>query len=766
VLLDQLKDHLREKQVLLLLDNFEQVARAAIQVADLLTVCPRLKMLVTSREALHVRAEQEFAVPALVLPDAKRLPTLAAYVQSEAVALFLARVQAAQPHFQLTLGNAPTIAQMCAHLDGLPLALELAAPRLKLLSPQELLARLEGRLQVLTGGARDLPERQRTMHATIAWSYELLSSAEQALFRRLAVFAGGWTLEAAECVCSAAGALELDVLEGLSSLLDKSLLRQEQAVEGKTRFQMLYVLREFGLERLEAEGELAATREAHATFFLSLAEEAEPLLRGKTQKGWLERLEQEHDNLRAALNWSLERAEQAERQAAEYALRLGGSLLHFWVDRICFREGVAFLERALAWRVGVSEAVQVKALVAAAHLLVCVAELERGEALSQEALALARQEGDTHNIAFALAMLGMSALSQNQYPLARASYEEAAVLFQQAGDAWWRGLCLRDFSEAVRIQGEYERAQALQEECLALFRTLGDQQQVGATLTFLGWTCFTSSGELTQSASLVEQGLALLHEVGEIYFTPFALSTLGVIRRHQGRLSEARELLEENLAICQEQAMHSGIFNTRNELARLLAQQGELAGAQALYQENQALLPTSGGKDLIAEYLEGRGALEAALGRPETAARLWGAAEALREAIGAPMYPVYRDANAQAVAVVCTKLGEGTFAAAWAEGLGMAPEEALAAADQKAPFQMTDEPLTKTSVRTAAPEGLTPRELEVLRLLAQGLTNPQIAERLVISPLTVHGHLKVIYSKLGVTTRTAAALYARDHHLL
>jgi len=330
---------LHEQRMLLVLDNFEHVIVAAPHLATLLEACPAMKLLVTSREMLHLRAEQQFVTPPLTLPAFPPRAALqqidsTALEENPAVQLFLQRVQAAQPDFHLTPGNATVIAEICHRLEGIPLAIELAAPRLKLLSPQALLARLEGRLQVLTGGARDLPERQRTMRTTIAWSYELLSPAEQALFRRLAVFVGGWTLEAAEQVCLGAGALELDMLEGLSSLLDKSLLRQEHGSNGEVRFRMLYVLREFGLEQLDAEGEGTTTREAHATYYLALAEKANPQLHGAGQKGWLDRLEQEHDNLRAALNWWLEEASQAKAlEAAERALRLWWSLSQLWLNQ-------------------------------------------------------------------------------------------------------------------------------------------------------------------------------------------------------------------------------------------------------------------------------------------------------------------------------------------------------------------------------------------------------------------------------------------------
>jgi predicted ATPase/transcriptional regulator with XRE-family HTH domain len=412
---------LHERRMLLVLDNFEQVIAAAPDLAALLEACPGVKLLVTSREVLHLRAEQQFVALPLALPALPQRTPLqqidsAALQENPAMQLFLQRAQAVQPNFHLTPDNAATIAEMCHRLEGIPLAIELAAPRLKLLSPQALLARLERRLQVLTGGARDLPERQRTMRATIAWSYELLSPAEQALFRRLAVFAGGWTLEAAEQVCLEAGASKLDMLEGLSSLLDKSLLNQEHESPGETRFRMLYVLREFGLEQLDAEGEGTATREAHAAYYLRLSEEANSQLHGCEQKGWRNQLEHEHDNLRAALNWWLEQANSPE--AAERALRLWWALAQSRFNQPCYREGYTNVKRILAVRAGVAEAMQVKALLYAAAVLRSVDEVEQAEPLIQEALALARQIGDLPGIAFAVQNLGGVAVDQDRYTVA------------------------------------------------------------------------------------------------------------------------------------------------------------------------------------------------------------------------------------------------------------------------------------------------------------------------------------------------------------
>jgi predicted ATPase/class 3 adenylate cyclase len=332
-LLERLKEQLQQKQMLLLLDNFEQVVSAASQVTDVLAACPKLKVVVTSREVLHLRAEHELAVPPLALPDPKHLPDLAILSHYAAVALFLQRAQAVKPDFQVTNANARAIVEICARLDGLPLAIELAAARMKLLSPQALLARLSQRLAVLTGGARDVPARQQTLRDTIAWSYDLLTTEEQRLFRRLSVFVGGCTLEAAETLCGALddGYGAIPVLDGVGSLIDKSLLQhtEREAAEGEeSRLVMLETIREYGLEALAASGEMEATRQAHAVYYFTLAEKAELEFWGPQQAERLDRLEREHDNLRTALNCLLERGEATE--SIEMALRLGGALWHFW----------------------------------------------------------------------------------------------------------------------------------------------------------------------------------------------------------------------------------------------------------------------------------------------------------------------------------------------------------------------------------------------------------------------------------------------------
>src|SRR5829696_8319575 len=337
---EALKDYLRSKELLVLLDNFEQVLGGAPLVGQLLSACPKLKVLATSRSVLRVYGEQEYPVPPLELPSPGRLPPIDRLSQYEAVRLFIERAKAAKPDFSVTDENAPAVAAICARLDGLPLAIELAAARIKLLTPAAMLERLGSRLKLLGGGARDLPERQRTLRGTIEWSHALLDEGEQVLFARLAVFSGGRTLEAIEAVCDAKGDLPMDALEGVSSLLDKSLLRQEEGPEGEPRFVMLETIHEYTRERLGASGEAEEVRRLHAEYFLALAEEAEAELSGADQLAYLERLEAEHDNFRAALTWSLERA-------SVTALRMAAALARFWEKRSYFSEGSSWLEAAV-----------------------------------------------------------------------------------------------------------------------------------------------------------------------------------------------------------------------------------------------------------------------------------------------------------------------------------------------------------------------------------------------------------------------------------
>jgi tetratricopeptide (TPR) repeat protein len=402
-------------------------------------------------------------------------------------------------------------------------------------------------------------------------------------------------------------------------------------------------------------------------------------------KAWFDQLEQEHDNLRTALSWCLEQAEKTgEPEAAGRAWRLCAALSDFWTGSLYLREGRSFQQRTLALLAEVNAAVQRKLLVSAAQLHLMFDEWEQAEVLAKEALVQARSGGDLQHTTEALLVLSFAAATRDQYAEARAALEEAAARHQQAGDALARAGCLQLLIILVLIpQGEFERAEELGEEAVATERTYSNQgTPSGWTLLHFGLALCVSQRGPERGAALVEQGLALLRKGGGAnHGTGIALYHLGAIRRHQGRLVEAHALLEESLALGQGQWAPSERFMRQTELARVLTQQGQLAAAGALYQQNYALLPSGGGKALIATYLEGLAALQTSMGTPEAAARLWGAAEALREAIGAPMYPVDHAEYAPLIAAARAQLGETAFAAAWTEGRSMTPEQALASVD-------------------------------------------------------------------------------------
>jgi predicted ATPase/DNA-binding XRE family transcriptional regulator len=422
-----LRSYLHEKQALLLLDNFEQVVSAAPRVVDLLAACPRLKAVVTSRVALHVRGEQQFTVQPLALPDLTSLPDVETLPQYGAVALFLQCARASTPDLQLTEANARAIAEICVRLDGLPLALELAAAWIKVLSPEALLPRLMRRLPMLEGGAQDLPARLQTMRNDIAWSYDLLKPGEQALFRRLAVFAGGCALEAAETVCSGAPDGGPAVLDGLASLVDKHLVHQEEQADGEPRFRMLETIREYAWERLEASGEAEEVHRAHAAYFLELAEAVHPEVRVAELGMSLQRLEREQANLREALRWAQEAGEGA------LGLRLAGALWWIWYALGYLSEGREWLEGLLALEEsgdGSSGATATRAKVLRLASMFAYQQGDHGRAvaLAEQSVALYRELGDKQGLAGALAILAVRARHQGSHGRAAALLEESLVL--------------------------------------------------------------------------------------------------------------------------------------------------------------------------------------------------------------------------------------------------------------------------------------------------------------------------------------------------
>jgi predicted ATPase/class 3 adenylate cyclase len=479
--LETLKAYLKSKSLLLVLDNFEQIVMAAPVVADLLAASPGLRVLATSREPLRLRAEQEYAVPPLALPDARDPLTPEALRGYAAVALFVERAVAIRADFALTNENASAIAEICARLDGLPLAIELAAARVRLLTPRAMVARLERRLPLLTGGARDVPARQQTLRDTIAWSYDLLDDLERRLFRRLAVFVGGWSLEAADRVCGQDNHFGVEILDGLDSLVSKSLVRQADDSGREPRFSMLETIREYARERLDASEEAPIVQHGHFRFLLDLARSGDAKLRGAEQGEWLARLEQEHDNFRAALDWSRTTA-----TAGQAALELAATLAWFWFLRGHFGEGRRWLESALSENQEAPAPLRAKTLNGAGNLAWAQGDFERAELLHKEALGLFRESADIGGVAFTLGRLGQIPQSRGDYHRAAELFEESLSLFREVGDVWGIPSALYWLGSVTYAQGHTARAKALYEEGLSLYRTIGDRRGMAYQLRGLG----------------------------------------------------------------------------------------------------------------------------------------------------------------------------------------------------------------------------------------------------------------------------------------
>ncbi len=762
-LLDLLKTFLQDKHLLLLLDNFEQVVAAAPVLSDLLAACPHFKILVTSRAALRIQGEHEFPVPPLALPDLARLAESQDLVQYPAVALFLQRALAVKPDLAITKANTRAIAEICARLDGLPLAIELAAVRVKLLPPQALLQRLERRLPVLTGGGQDVPLRQQTLRNTIAWSYYLLDADQQRLFRRLCVFIGGCTLDAIEFVCRTLGDGALPVFEGVAALIDKSLLQQIEQGDEEPRFLMLETIREYGLEALTGSQEMESTRRAHALYYLSLAEQAESELGGPGQAVWLRRLEREHDNLRAAMDWSLKRDEDETERHMEIALRLGGALRRFWQMHGHLNEGQIFLERALSASEGivVSRRARAKALIAAGTLASIQNDYDRVEAYCRQSLVLFRELGDQPGIALSLYLLSVVPWMKGDTVTAHSLTEEALALFREMGDKERIAWSLSTLGLLDTQEGKYTSAHALYEESLSTHRELGDKRGIAITLLRLAQLLFISQGDQGALRSLLEEGLALFKELGEREGIANSNSLLGQLALSQGDTTTARLQLEESVKLYREIGHRRALAESLGILARVVQAQGEKAAARSMYQESLAIARELNHLWLIASCLEGWASMVAEEGQFVWAARLWGAAEALRETIRVPIPLVERADYEHAVAAARSQLGERAFAARWNEGRNMTPEQALSARGE----EVVPSPSTTVSAPITYPAGLTAREVEVLRLVAKGLTNSQIAQELVLSEKTVATHLTHIFNKTNSENRAAAVAFAMRHGL-
>ena len=760
---DLLKAYLQDKHILLLLDNFEQVVMAASKLLELLAISPYLKLLITSRAVLHLRGEYEFPILPLALPDLKKLPESQVLAQYPSVALFIQRARAVKPDFHITDADASSIAAICTRLDGLPLAIQLAAARIKLLPPQALLARLEHRLQILTSGAQDVPVRQRTLRNALEWSYTLLDAAEQRLFLRLAVFVGGCTLDALEAIYTALGDAAEQILDGVASLIDNSLLQQTEQEGEQPRFVMLETIREYALEVLSTSGEMEATFQAHAIYYLQLAEQGGPNLTGAEQQRWYNRLEQEHPNLRAALHWSV------ERQEVELTLRLSDALWWFWLTQNHLSEGRQWLEKALSVSEGSVSPVRADVLNVLGLLLLNQGDYEQAERRCGESVALYRELGEPVGIAWPLHHLALLALDQGEFESARSLFEECLARFSEGGDKIGRAYSLCHLALLYSEQGEYDKAYSFAEDSLKLFRELENSHGMSEALFCLVKVLIVSQGEQAIVHPLLQECLALARATGDETRMADALQVAARGALGRGDVARARSFIEECLAFSKEKGYRAGITESLAVYGQVTFAQGDYVTARAFYEESLTLAREMGFKRLIPVDLEGLAAVFAAQGEPLRAARFWGAAEALREAMSMPLPPLESPGYKRAVAAVRAQLGRQVFTTAWSEGRTMIPEEVLATLEPvKAPQSVPKAPLSVLPAKTlpSYPDGLTVREVEILRLVAQGLTDAQIAEQLVISPRTVNWHLTSIYSKIQVSSRSAATRYAIEQELV
>jgi predicted ATPase len=614
---------LGRQPALLVLDNFEHLlTEGALLVRDLLERVETLMVLVTSRQRLGLAGEREFVVHPLPIPSGTE--SLEDLTRCESVQIFTDRAQAVRPDFQVTERNAASVTELCVLLEGIPLALELAAARVGVLTPAQMFTRMERRFVFLVSRQSHAEARHRTLRAAIDWSYHLLSAELQRFFARLSVFQGGWTLEAAQAVCDEP--LGLDYLE---QLRECSLVLAED-VSGETRFRMRETLREYGRERLAAGGEGERIRRRHAEFFLALTEEAEPELKGPDQAAWLDRLEREHDNLSAALTWLVESG------GAEQALRLGGALWWFWMVRGYLAEGRERLAAVLAMAGELRTAARAEVLAGVGGVAWAQGDHAGARSHLEESVGIRRQLGDEPGLAFAVDRLGNIALHQGDYEVARALFEESRALHRGKEAQWGVALALTNLGRTALKRGDTETAGSHFAESLALCRELGDQWGIGNAMSNFGLIAL-SLGDYVAARSFLEQGLAIRRQLGNKPDIAWSISHLGTVGARQGEYVAARSLLEEGLSLWRE----------------------------------------LGDRESVAVCLEALAAVAGGEGQPERAARLCGAAAALRKAIGVPRPPADQDDYDRRVAAARDTLGEEAFAAAWSAGQAMSIEDAI-----------------------------------------------------------------------------------------
>ncbi|HYP42347.1 MAG TPA: tetratricopeptide repeat protein [Chloroflexia bacterium] len=678
-----LMQYLQNKQTLLVLDNLEHLLPARGLLGDLITGCPTVTILTTSRTALRVYGEHQFPVPSLSLPD-PALTGATELAQYEAVALFYHRARAVNPAFVLTEETTAVVSDICRQLDGLPLAIELAAARSKVLSPSSILARLGSRIRLLTNGGSDLPPRQQTLRGAIDWSHDLLSDKEKVLFRRMSVFSGGCTVDAIESVCLFPGEPNWDPFESLASLLNQSLVYRESANAAEDRYSMLWTIREYAQEKLTKSNELEEVQRLHASYFAALAEEAEPQLRSRDRLPWLARLDGELPNMRGALKWCL-----SSGGDIETGLRLSGALHWFWYYRGYMSEGLDWLERALSVATALRRTpAWAKAQGAAGRLALLKDDLPGALARLQESVAAWREVGDASGLAYALTDCGMARVYREREVTSDGHklIEEAVGIFRKANDKWGLAYALDVRGDATFYLGGEERQIAMyKEESLALYRELRDDWGIAAELSELGHLA-QRQGEYRAAGSLLAEALEMQQVVGDKWVMAQTIRSLGDVAAHHGDYGRATALYYESLMLCRELGDKLRASFALRSLGHLACDQGECDQAQALYRESLTLICDLGNVPNVALCLDALAGVAVKQAEVERAARLFGAAYELRRVSHGTIPPVdlaRHERNLQALRKVETN---GDVQAAWAGGRELTMAQAVAYALQNYTF--------------------------------------------------------------------------------
>ncbi len=803
-------DYLRDRQPLILLDNCEHLVAACASLADtLLRACPRLIIVATSRQPLDVSGECTWRIPSLAMPTPNEPHSPQSLEQYEATQLFIERARARRPSYQVTSENSQAIAQLCRLLDGMPLAIELAAARTNVLQVQQILGMISERFRLLISGSESAPRRQQTLSATMDWSYNLLSDLERAVYRDISVFAGGFSLDAVRGVCD--GEIDAyEVIEVLSQLIDKSLVTAEHDREGRTetaRYGMLETVRQYAWDKLMASGEMPALRERHCAWYLQLAARADAQLLGPDVRTWLDLLDQEHDNLRSALCW-VQESEQPEVQ-----VRLCAALRRFWTVRGYWSEARAQLADALSrsqdleptasttiiligsGQLALSQGDSISArsfynesLVVSnrlgnrrdiaysfnglGYVAGADADLELQRSMHEQALAIFEEIGDRRAIATTLRALGDVVYHREKAKLSVPFYKRSLEIYREVGDKQGIALCLNDLTEIALRHGDYERARELLDEGVALWRELDDSHGAAMALSSYG-QIEMSLGHSAAARSLFLESLELTRKLGQKYDTAATLLDLGHLTRHEGDYVAARALFEECLKISREINKKQSIAGALCNLGYLASSDDDFDKAIGLFRDALQLAHEIENRWLIAWCLIGIAGVIAT--RPQSGpeqlewgARLLGSARTWYITAADHVWPVDAEDDKSSETGLRARLTPALYQHAFAQGQALTLDEAVRLASQEAlkPVQPVGMPVMRSAHRPAHPDELTEREVAVLRLIAEGLSDGQAAERLYLSKRTVQAHLRSIYSKLGVTNRGAAIRYAFQSKLV